>query len=326
MPVISRTLAFCLASSSLWLAPACPAQTFPSKVVKVAVPYSAGAGPTVFMRVIGDKLSRIWGQQVIVDARPGAAGFLAIEAVKNAPPDGHDILLMSNAHVAINPALFKKLPYDPERDFTPLALIYETSFFVAVAASGPYQGIQALIAAARANPGRITYATPNVGSTPHLKSAEFELLTGTKMIAVPFKDQSQLYVAIASGDVTWALSTLGSALPFLNSGRIRFLAIAKKQRLKALPEVPTVEEAGGPAGFEALSWLALFAPRGTPLAIVQRINADVTKQLGEPDVLERLHGLGFEAALASPAQIAEMIRADARTYGELVRRTGVSAE
>src|SRR5713226_218209 len=190
-----------------------PQAGYPTKVVKILAPYSSGAGPSIFMHIIGDKLAKVWGQQVIVDSRPGASGFIAIEAAKNAAPDGHELLIVSNAHVAINPALYKKLPYDPERDFVPVAMVYRTPYFFIVSASGPYQTVPALIEAAKANPGKLSYGSSFVGSPPHLGGAMFEFLTGTKMIHVPFKDQTQIYASIANGDLSFALSTLGSALP-----------------------------------------------------------------------------------------------------------------
>src|SRR5438477_3982185 len=234
---------FLLVQLSMAGAPVSVAQTYPTKVVKITAPYSAGAGPAVFARILAEKLSRAWSQQVLVDPRPGASGFIAIEAVKNAAPDGHELLVVSNAHVAINPALYKKLPYDPDKDFVPVAMFYRTPFFLIVAAAGPYQNVRALIAAAKANPGAVTYGSSYVGSPSHLGSAEFEFLTGTKMIHVPFKDQSQMYVSIANGDVGWAFSTLGSALPLIQSGKIKLIAIASKERLKTLPDVPTIQEA-----------------------------------------------------------------------------------
>src|SRR6266478_1641176 len=236
------------------------AQTFPSKVVKITAPYAAGAGPAIFTRIMADKLSKAWSQPVIVDAKPGASGFIAIEAVKNAAPDGHELLVVSNSHVAINPALYKKLPYDPEKDFVPVAMFYRTPFFIVVSTAGPYQTVPALIAAAKAGPGTVSYGSSYVGSPSHLGSAEFEYLTGTKMIHVPFRDQSQMYVGIANGDVGWAFSTLGSALPLIQAGRIKIIAIAAKQRLKTLPDVPTLAEAGGPATMVVGAWLALVAP------------------------------------------------------------------
>ena len=302
------------------------AQAFPHKLVKISAPYSSGAAPAIFTRLLADKLARSWGQQVIVDARPGASGFIAIDALKKAAPDGHEILVVSNAHVAINPALYRSLPYDPEKDFVPAAMLYRTPFFVTVAAAGPFQNVPALIAAARADPGKISYGSSYVGSPSHLGAADFAYRTGTSMIHAPYKDQSQMYVAIANGDLGWAFSTLGSALPLIKAGRLRLIAIAARQRLKILPEVPTVDEAGGPAGFEVEGWLALVVPRGTPPEAVRRINADVNRQLADPELLERMQAFGFEPAPGTPEQLAELFRADAKKYGELVRRSGASAD
>jgi tripartite-type tricarboxylate transporter receptor subunit TctC len=306
-------------------AAAAQGQSYPTKVVKIVAPYSSGAGPAVFMRVMADRLAKAWGQQVIVDSRPGASGFIAIEAAKNAAPDGHELLVVSNAHVAINPALYKKLPYDPQGDFVPVGTIYHTPFFVTVKRDGPYATVPALIAAARASPGKVTYGASYVGSPSHLGGADFAYRTGTRMVLVPYKDQSQMYVSIANGELDWALSTLASALPLMRAGRIKLLAIAAAQRSKSAPEVPTVLEAGGP-DLVVDSWLALLAPRGTPGAIVRRINSDMNGALATPEIQERLSAFGFEASPGTPEQLAEAIRADTKTYGELVRLLGASAE
>jgi len=302
------------------------AQTYPSRIVKIDIPFAASSGPAVFLQVLAEKLSRAWNERVIVDPKPGASGFLAIEAVKNAVPDGHELLIVSNSHAAINPALYKKLPYDPEKDFVPVALVYRTPYFLAVATSGPFQTIAALIAAAKANPGKLSYGVAFIGSPPHLGGALFGFLTGTQMNAVPFKEQGQLYVALANGDLAWALTTIGSALPLMKAGKVKLIAIAAEHRSPAYPDIPTVQEAGGPSGLEVDSWLALMAPRGTPQDIVGRINAQVVKQMADPDVQQRLHVLGFEAAPASPDEVARLIREDTKKYGELVRRIGVSID
>jgi len=308
----------------LWWA-AAQAQSYPTKVVKVIAPYSSGAGPTVFMRLLAERLSKAWGKQVIVDSRPGASGFLAIEAVKNALPDGYELLVVSNAHVAINPALYKKLPYDPERDFAPVGMIYHTPFFVTVKSGGPYATVPALIAAAKAKPGKLTFGAPYVGSPAHLGAADFARRTGSSMILVPFKDQSQMYLSIASGDLDWALSTLASATPLAKAGRIKLIAIASAKRSGSAPDVPTMREAGGP-DFEVDSWLALLAPRATPGEVVRKINTDMNAALAAPEVLERMKAMGFTASPGTPEQLAEAIRADTRTYADLVRLTGASAD
>ena len=302
------------------------AEPFPSRVVKISVPFSAAAGPTVFLHVLADKLMKSWGEPVIIDPKPGASGFLAIRAVKDATADGHELLAMSNAHVTINPALYKTLPYNPQQDFIPLAMLYYTPYFFAVSASGPYQTIPALIADAKAEPEKVTYGSSFVGSPPHLGGAMFAYLTQTKMTHIPFTDQAQLYVALARGDLSWALSTEGTALPFMQSGQVKLIAVAARERLKSMPDIPTVEEAGGPPEFEVNSWIALFAPHGTPPDVVQRLNKDITAAMEDPDVQKRLKMFGFEPFLASPGQIADLISVERAKYGEMVRRAGIAMQ
>lgn len=302
------------------------AAAFPSKGVKINVPYASGTGPDVFTRYLADRLSKVWGRQVIVESRPGASGFIAIEAMKNAVPDGHELILAANGHTAMNPAIYKKLPYDPEKDLVPVAMAYRTPLFIAVSTNGPYQTVRSLIAAAKAAPGQVSYGSPYVGSPSHLGTAEFELVTGTRMLHVPFKDQNQAFISIANGDLGWMLSTYASASPMMKADKIRLIAIASKQRLKSYPDIPTIEEAGGPAGLELEGWVAFFAPRGTPADIVRRINADVNQQLTAPEVVERMRVGGWEPTPSTPAELAELIRRDTRKYVDLVRRTGASID
>ncbi len=318
-------LSAALAAATLVVAGIAAAQTFPTRPVKISAPYSAGAGPAVFTRVVADRLAKAWGQPVVVEARPGASGFIALEAVKNAAPDGHELVVVSNAHVAINPWLYRKLPYDPDRDFVPVALFYRTPFYLIASSAGPFQTVPALIAAAKAKPDTVSYGSSYVGSPSHLGSAEFAFVTGTRMIHVPFKDQSQMYVSVANGDVGWAFSTLGSALPLVQSGRLKLVAIAAKQRAKGQPDVPTLAEAGGP-DMVVDSWLAVMAPRGTPRDVVQKINADVNRALADPEVVQQLATFGFDAAPGTPEQLGEFIAAESKRFAELVKRTGATAE
>ena len=323
---MTKTPGYFAVLAAAWLATAAQAQSFPTAVVKVTAPYSSGAGPAVFLRVLADRLSRNWGQQVIVESKPGASGFIAIGEVKGAAPDGYNLVAMANSHVAINPALYgAKLPYDPVKDFVPVAMVFRTPFFITVSTSGPYQTVSALIATAKANPGKISFGSSYVGSPSHLGAAEFQHLTGTRMIHVPFKDQSQMYVQIANGDLGWAFSTLGSALPLIRAGRIKLIAIGARERLKTQPDVPTIAEAGGP-DLVVDSWIGLLAPRGTPAEIVRAINAGVNRALGEPEVLDRLKTFGFEPAVVTPEQFADVIRADQTKYADIVRRTGASVD
>jgi len=290
------------------------------------MPHSSGVAPSIFMRLLAEKLSVQWGRQVVVENRPGASGFIAIEAVKNAPPDGHELLALANSHLTINPALYRKLPYDPEQDFVPVCITEYAWFFITVATNGPYQTVPALIAAAKAKPGAVVYSSSYVGSPSHLGAANFEYLTGTKMVHVPFKDQAQMYIGIANGDIHWAFSTIGSALPLIKAERIKPIAVAARKRVASAPEIPTVEEAGGPKDFQIDSWVGLVAPRGRPMAVVRRINADVNKLMTDPEVLDRMKLFGFEPAIATPEEMAAIIRADTVRNGEIVRRTGATAE
>jgi tripartite-type tricarboxylate transporter receptor subunit TctC len=290
------------------------------------MPHSAGVAPSIFMRLIAEKLSKVWGKQVLVENKPGASGFIAIESMKGAARDGHELLAVANSHMTINPSLYRQLPYDPEKDFVPVAMVLRASFFIIVASNGPYPTVAALIAAAKANPGKLTYSSSYVGSPSHLGAADFEYRTGTKMLHVPYKDQSQMYIAIANRDIDWAFSTIGSALPLIKGGRIKVIALAAKQRVAIAADVPTVEEAGGPAGFEIDSWIGLVAPRGTAAEAIRVVNADVNRLMTDPDVIERMNVFGYEPAPATPAEIAELIRVDTKKNAETVRRSGATAD
>ncbi|HUQ76401.1 MAG TPA: tripartite tricarboxylate transporter substrate binding protein [Burkholderiales bacterium] len=311
----------------LLLAPALTlAQTFPSRPVKLVTPYSTGIGPDLYVRALAEVLQKEWGQGVIVEAKPGGNGFIAVEQVKKAPPDGHELLVLANSHLTINPALFKNVPYDPETDLTPISGLYRTYFFVAVKSDGPYQSVKELIAGAKANPGKLTYGTPYVGSPSHLGSAIFEHATGTHMIHVPFKDTLQIFTSIANGDVTWAVATASSTAPMVKAGRVKLIAVASPKRLASHPDVPTVEEAGGPKNFEVEAWLVLLGPRGMAPELVRKIGADVQRALGNPEMRRRTEALGFETYQANPPEIAAKIRAELKTNAEVIQRVGAKAD
>jgi len=302
------------------------AQNFPGKMVRITSPFPAGLTPDVITRVVADKLGRAWGQQVVVEARPGANGLIAIGAFKKAAPDGHELLLLPNAQLTLNPHIIKAIPYDPENDFVPVTMLYRTAFLVAVSATGPYRSIRDLIAAARANPERITYSTPFVGSGPHVGGALLAYLTHTKMVPVHFKEGAQMFTSIINGDVAFIVSTSGSAASLVRAGRIRYLAVAGPARLESDPGVPAIGEAGGPADFEVDTWGGIVAPRGTPQELARRIAADIAKAMTEPDVRERYRAVGFEAKSSTPAEMGDLIRTELRRYGDLAKRIGITSE
>ena len=302
------------------------AQTFPTRPVKLVTPYSTGVGPDLYTRALAEVLQKEWGQGVIVEAKPGGNGFIAIEQVKKSQPDGHELLVLANSHLTINPVLFKNVPYNPETDLTPIAGLYRTYFFVAVKSDGPYQSIKDLIAGAKAKPGKLTYGTPYVGSPSHLGSAIFEHETGTQMVHVPFKDTLQIFTSIANGDVDWAVATASSTAPMVKAGRVKLIAVAAPKRMPTHPDVPTVEEAGGPKNFEVESWLVLVGPRGLAPDLARRIGADVQKALNSPDMQKRTTALGFETMQASPADITAKVKAELKTTADVVKRVGAKAD
>jgi len=301
-------------------------QEFPAKLVRIITPYPTGLAPDVAIRVLADAMGKAWNHPVIVEGRPGANGFIAFEAAKKSSPDGYTILMSGQPHLAVAPKLFKKVPYDPEQDFAPISMLYRAQLFIAVAAGAPYQSIKDLVAAARANPGKLNYSSPYIGSPPHMSAALLAHLTGMDIVHVPYKEAAAVYNAVGTGDVALALGTIGSLIPTLKAGRVKLLAVGSRTRLSSHPDVPTVEESGGPAGFEADFWNAITAPRGTPPAVIQRLNAAVVGALRQQDVQERFRRLGFEPTSSTPEALAQLIRSELKVYGDLISRTGIKAE
>jgi tripartite-type tricarboxylate transporter receptor subunit TctC len=302
------------------------AQSFPTQPVRIISPFPAGSGPDVVARIVGERLGASWKQPVVVDSRPGANGFLAVGAVKQAAATGYDLLLADVGHLAISPSLFKKLPYDPKADFTPVGGVYRTSFFIVVGANSPIKSAKDLITAATATPGKITYGSNSVGGPLHLGAAQVEAATGTKMLHVPYKEISQLYVAVSTGEVDWAMGSIASAGALLKAGKVRFIAIADGTRSVNLPNVPTFEESGGPKGVKARTWVVLMAPKTTPPAVIDTLNKSLNDVLKQPEVAEKFSAFGFVPDPTTPVSLAALIESDTVVYADMVRRTGASAE
>lgn len=302
------------------------AQDFPSKPVRVVTPFPAGSGPEVALRLVADKLSKIWGKPVIVDNRPGASGFIAIEAIKRAAPDGHELLQMDNAQMAAQPFLFKKLPYELLRDFEPVTPILRNYFFVTVPVGSRYKTMADLGAAAKAGPGQVNYGSWFVGSPGHIGAAMLETATGTRMTHVPYKEMSQLYVAVGNQEVDWAFGSAASAGAMQRAGRTRYLAVAAPRRVAGFPDVPTVAESGGPAGFELSAWTALLAPKGTPKAVVEKIQKDVAAVLSEPDLKDKYAAMYYEPYFLNSEQFLQQLRNDSQRYGETLKRLNISLD
>ena len=316
-------LAFALASM---VATGAQAQTYPDKPVKVILPFPTGTGPDTVMRMVGERLGRLWGQQVIIENRAGANGWLAMDAAKRAPADGYTLLQADAPPMTVSPFLWKKLPYDPNKDFEPLAGLYRTHYFVVVAADSKWNTVGDLVAAAKAEPGKLTFGSSGNGGNLHLGGAMMEKATGTKMSHIPFKETTQIYISISAGDIGWAVGTASTTQPMLKANKVKYLAITAPKRSPLFPNVPTVAESGGPSGYELQTWVALFAPTGVPKAISAKINADVAKVLQDPELRAYLNGVGFEPQIETPAGMLSVMSRDAAMFKEVVRELNLSLD
>ena len=239
--------------------------------------FAPGSGPDAVLRLVAEKLGKAWNQRVLVENRPGGGGFIAIDAVKRAAPDGYTLLQLDSEHLAALPHLYKARGFETLKTFEPVAALFRTNFLIAVQTESRLKSMSDLVAAAKAQPGRVSYGSWGVGSPAHLGAEQLELATGIDMQHVPFRDVSQLFTAIGGGDVQWSFGTLPSSQGAYKAGKIRYIAVAAPKRLAQMPEVPTVAEAGGPASLEVNSFVVLVAPRGLPAAVRERIHADVAQ-------------------------------------------------
>ncbi|WP_078201645.1 Bug family tripartite tricarboxylate transporter substrate binding protein [Cupriavidus necator] len=306
----------------------CPAlaQKFPDKPVKVILPYPVGTGPDMVMRRVGEKLSRWWGQPVIVENRPGGNGWIAVTAAKRSAPDGYTLLQADTLLFGLQPHLYRRLPFDPVKDFDPVAPMYRTPFFVVVNSNSGWKSMADLIAAAKAKGGALTYGSSGIGSQAHLGAEMLEQSAGVKMTHIPYKDTPLMYTAIANGELGWAFGTALSAGPLLQAHKVKLLALAAPKRHPSFPDVPTIAESGGPRDVEMKTWIALFAPHGTPKSIVEKINGDVARAMAEPDVREFLTPVAFSAWSAPPAELAKTVEDDLKQYGEVAKRVQISLD
>ena len=302
------------------------AQDFPTKPVRIITPFPVGGGPDGVARLVADKLSRSWGQPVVVENRPGGNGFIAIDAWKRGAKDGTDILIADNVHLAAYPSLFKKLPYDPVKDFDTLLPLFKTYFFFTVPTNSKYKTVGDLIADAKANPGKLNYGSWSVGNPVHLGSELFESMTGTQMEHVIFKETTQLYTSVSTGDINFAMGSAATAGPLYRAGKLRLLALAAPQRSPEFPDVPTVAESGGPKDFAVTGWNAIAVPPGLPAAVTDKIKRDIEQALTGPDVTEKFKTFGYESFPTTRAQFDQFVKDEAKRFGDVIRQANVSLD
>jgi tripartite-type tricarboxylate transporter receptor subunit TctC len=302
------------------------AQAFPDKPVKVILPFPAGTGPDTVMRMVGERLAKIWGQQVVIENRAGANGWLAMEAAKRSPADGYTLVQVDAPLITLAPHLWKKLPYDPNKDFEAVSAMYRTYYFVTVAADSKWKTVGDLINAAKVKPDALTYGSSGMGGNLHLGGAMMEAAAGVKMTHVPYKETPQIYVSINTGDIQWAVGTASTTQPMLKANKVKYLAITGTKRSPLFPDVPTVAESGGPANYELQTWVGLYAPTGVPKPVLTKLNTDIGRVLQDPEITKYLNSVGFEALVQTPAQLDEMAAKDSTKFKEVVKQTNISLD
>ncbi|MBB3180630.1 tripartite tricarboxylate transporter substrate binding protein [Variovorax sp. Sphag1AA] len=300
------------------------AADFPTKPVTIVTPFAAGSGPDAVLRMVSDKLGRVWNQRVLIENKPGGGGFIAIDFAKRAAPDGYTLLQLDSEHLAALPHLYKSRNFVPLQHFDPVASLFRTPFFVAVPMDSKWKNMTDLITAAKS--GQVSYGSWGVGSPGHLGGQQLESLTGTHMQHVPYREVSQLFSNVGTGEVNWSFASIPSSQGIYKAGKLRYIAIAAPKRIPQMPDVPTMAEAGGPAALEVNSFVSILAPKGVPPAIRARINADIAKVIADPEIRARFDTFAFEPLAWSPEEIERNAEAKSKIYGELVRRGNISLE
>lgn len=299
------------------------ATAFPARPLRLVVPFAPGGNTDILARAVGPKMTDKWGKPVVVDNRPGGAGLIACELVARATPDGHTLLVASTGEVAVNPGLFRKLPYDVERDFVPITLGTISPLLFVKHPSLPVRSVQELIAYAKARPKAIAYASVGVGSPMHLSGELLNMIAGIELVHVPYKGAGLATAALLGGqEAKTGFVGMGPILPHVKAGRVQALAISTANRSPLLPNVPTLQEEGA-KGFDTSVWFAFFAPSKTPKAVLSVLNAELVRVLDLPDVREYLMNTGVEVAPGMPAELARFTRAETEKYRRIINAAGI---
>jgi tripartite-type tricarboxylate transporter receptor subunit TctC len=298
---------------------------YPTKSVRIIVPFSPGGASDALPRLLGGKLSDMWGHQVIIENRPGAAGNIGMELGAKAAPDGYTLTSGPIGNLAVNPHMYK-LSYDVFKDFTPITMMGTVENCLVVHPSIPARSVKELIALLKARPGELTYASGGVGTQAHMAGELFKAMTGTNMTHIAYKGVGASVTDLLGGHLAMIFAQIPSVSPHIQNGKLRALGVASAKRVSALPNVPTIAEAADLPGFEAVSWYALVGPAGVPVEVVKKIQADVAKVLQLQDVRERLVSLGVEPVGSTPEQLKIAIRTEYDRYGTIIRKLGVKAD
>jgi len=301
------------------------AQTYPAKPIRLVVPFAPGGSTDAIARIIGQKLDEALGQQVVVENRAGAGGNIGVEFVAKSAPDGYTLIFGHIGTFGFGPSLYKKLPYDPVRDFTPIALFAMVPNMLVVHPSLPARSVKELIALAKARPGQMNYGSSGNGSASHLATEYFKLLSKTDILAIPYKGTGPLVTDIIAGQTSLTITGVPPLYPMVQSGRLRALGVGSLKRLSLMPELPTIAEAGVP-GYESSTWFGPLAPAKTPREIIVRLNAELMKMLQKPEVKARFASDGIEALGSTPEEFGAYIKAEIERWGRVIKAAGVQPE
>ena len=322
-----RTLLAAIAASlAVAVSPLALAQTaFPTKPIRIVVPFPPGGTTDILARAAAQKMTEAWKEQAVVDNRPGAGGNIGAELVAKSAPDGYTLLMGTVGTHAINPSLYARMPYDHVKDFAPVILVAAVPNVLVVHPSVPASSVAELIAYAKANPGRLNFASSGSGTSIHLAGELFKVMTGVQMAHVPYKGSAPAIADLVGGQVQLMFDNLPSALPQIKAGRLRALAVTSAQRAPALPDLPTIAESGLP-GYEASSWFGLLAPAGTPADVVAKVNGEVARWLATPEAKEKLLSQGANAAGGTPEDFVRHIAAETAKWQKVVRESGAKVD
>jgi tripartite-type tricarboxylate transporter receptor subunit TctC len=302
------------------------AQTFPAaKPIRIIAPFGAGSTIDIMGRLIAPRLTESLGQPVIVENRPGAGGAIGMDAEAKAAPDGHTLAIGALGPLAMNPWLYAKTPFDPVKDFAAVSLLATGPVVIVVHPSIPAKTLKELVALAKARPGQLNYGSPGVGSSPHLAGELFKIETGTNLVHVPYKGNAEAITDLIGGQVSIVFTGVPPVVPLAKAGKLRVLATTGKQRLVALPEVPTIAESGL-KGAEVLIWYGVVAPAATPRDIVVRLNRDIVKAMSAPELRDKFTQLGVDPETSTPEQFAQLIRDEVARWGKVIRTAGIKIE
>jgi tripartite-type tricarboxylate transporter receptor subunit TctC len=322
----ARLIALALIGAALSPSAAMAQDDYPSKPVRIIVPYVAGGAADIFGRAIAQKLSEALKQPFIVENRGGANGGIGADFVAKAPPDGYTLLATASGPITVNPVLYAKVPYDPIKDFAPIAQATVYQYVLITLAGSPYQRIDDLIDAARSKPGALSYGSTGIGGGNHLAGELLALATNTKMTHVPYKGSAAALADLLGGQISFMFDTVITSVPQIRSGKVRAFAVSSLKRASALPDMPTMDEAGF-KGFDISQWQGVLAPAGTPRSIVNRLNAEIVKALATPDMRERLVTQGGnEIVTGTPEDLAALIKSDLQKYEKLIRDAKIQVQ